>query len=123
MQLGKLAEQGRPPSADEQIGEIAEGGVGGDAAEAVGAAALESDGERGERRGRAGGRLASTRRRRSVERAGHQRRFAARLLIEDEHGLAQFGVAGANSSRSMLACAFWQPRLSTVAPATLGWWM
>ena len=53
MQLGKFGEHGFAADADEQIGDVADGGIGGDAAEAVGAAALQADGERGERCGRA----------------------------------------------------------------------
>ena len=47
--------------------------------------------------------------------------LAARfLLIEDQNRLRISGSRARSSSMSMLACAFWQPRLSTVAPGNIG---
>src|ERR1700752_784663 len=37
-----------------------------------------------------------------------------------KRGLEKWGSLFFTSSRSTETCAFWQPRLSTVAPATLG---
>jgi hypothetical protein len=98
MQLGKFGEHGFAVEADEQIGEIADGWIGGDATEAIGAAALESNGECGERRGCA---------------------LCAVGFGECGKGLVESLLDERALSR-MPDCAFWQPRLSTVAPATLG---
>ncbi len=56
-----------------------------------------------------------------VQCAGHQRRFAPRtLLIEDQNRLAHFRIARTQFVHQHAHFAFWHPRLSTVAPATLG---
>ena len=88
-----------------QIGDVAERGIGGDAAESVGAAALQSDGERGERSGCAGDAIGFNKARKCLlERAGHENGFAAgTLLIEEEDRLGQ----SADRAREARPSACW----------------
>src|SRR5579871_1809957 len=95
MQLRELAKESAAAQFAEQIGEIAEGGICGDAAEPIRASALQSDGQRRERRRCSRDAVGLNQCRKGlVEGAAHQCRFAAgSLLIEDQNGLGHLRVA------------------------------
>ena len=95
---GNSREHGGAAELDEQVGDVADGRIGGDAAEAVGAAALEADGERGEGRRRTFGAIGLDESGKGlVESAGHQHGFASgALLIDEEDRFGQLGIAGAH---------------------------
>ena len=97
VQFGELGEDGGSAQAGDDVRDVADCGVCGDAAEAVRTAALHAQGERGERRGGAFDLVGlSERDEGAVDGLLHERRLVAGLLlIDDDHRLAQLGIARA----------------------------